>query len=107
MNLITKDQLKMKLDQGEDVIILDVRDEDKYQAGSLVYKGVEVTNIPYVRMVADEVDAERLLNELPTGVDIITICTTGNKAQKAAAFLREKGYSAGSLEGGLTSWNEK
>ncbi|MCG5253971.1 rhodanese-like domain-containing protein [Brevibacillus agri] len=37
---------------------------------------------------------------------VITVCTSGNKAQKAAALLREHGYEAKALLGGLTAWNE-
>lgn len=102
--MITTEQLRKKLDQGADIYILDVRDEEKYQAGSLEYNGVEVNNIPYVIMIADEQDANSDFAQIPVGAEIITVCTTGNKAQKAAAFLRDRGYSAVSLQGGVTAW---
>lgn len=101
---ITAEQLRKKLDQSSNIFILDVRDEEKYQAGSLVYKGIVARNIPYVRMTADTQDTASDFAQIPAGAEIVTICTTGNKARKAAAFLCEKGYSAVSLQGGLTAW---
>lgn len=106
-NMITTEQLKRKLEQGANVYILDVRDPEKYQAGSLEYNGVKVENIPYVTMIAHEQSANYDLARIPIGAEIVTVCTTGNKAQKAAELLREKGYSTVSLQGGLTAWIEE
>jgi rhodanese-related sulfurtransferase len=103
--IIAKDVVE-KIQNGESVFVLDVRDEEKFQAGSLHVKGVQTINIPYVAMRDEEENVKDQMAHLPKGTEIITVCTTGNKAGKAAALLREKGYSALSLEGGLTAWKE-
>lgn len=105
--IITAEQLRKKLGHSANIFILDVRDEEKYQAGSLTYKGIVARNIPYVRLIADIQDTASDLAHIPEGAEIVTICTTGNKARKAAAFLCENGYSAVSLQGGLTAWREE
>lgn len=104
---ISKDQLIEKLEMGVNLYIVDVRDPEKYEAGSLEYKGVMVENIPYATMITDDHSESIALNQIPKGAEIVTICTSGNKAQKAAALLSEKGYSATSLQGGLTAWRER
>lgn len=100
---ITVDELKSKVANKEPFLILDVRDESKFQAGTLILDGISTQNVPYVLMKEDQSHAaEQLLSkDLP----IITLCTSGNKAKKAAALLQEKGYSCAPLEGGLTAWN--
>lgn len=57
-------------------------------------------------MTADEQVARFDLDQIPVGAEIVTVCTTGNKAQKAATFLNEMGYSAVSLNGGLSAWKD-
>jgi rhodanese-related sulfurtransferase len=104
---ITAENLLKKLKQGEPVFVLDVRDEDKYRMGSLEAEGVRPVNIPYVAMKSEAEHVTEQVSHLPKGTEIVTVCTTGNKARKAAELLREKGYSAVSLEGGLTAWKEQ
>ncbi len=103
---ITPEQLKRKIEQGDKVYILDVRDLEKYQAGTFNHTGVVAGNIPYVRMI-EESGEGKVLESLPDGTEIVTVCTSGNKARKAASLLRDRGYKASTLQGGLTAWAEK
>lgn len=107
MTTITNDELLSKIKNKEPILILDVRDEEKYQSGTLLLENTENRNIPYVAMIDSEENAAKLLAALPSDTEIVTVCTSGNKAQKAASFLREKGFQAVSLEGGLRAWNEQ
>jgi rhodanese-related sulfurtransferase len=107
MGSMTVEELWQRIKNGDSIIVLDVRDEEKYQSGSLRAEGIQLLNIPYVALRDDEKDAWKQVGLLPQSTEIITVCTTGNKAQKAAQLLREKGVAAVSLEGGLTAWNDK
>lgn len=98
--------LQQKIENGTPMLLLDVRDEAKYQSGSLHLKDIETINIPYLSMRDQEGRVEEQLASLPKETEIITLCTSGNKAQKAADFLREKGFTARPLQGGLTAWEE-
>lgn len=107
-NKITVENLRTKLERGENVLLLDVRDPEKFENGSLIHPKASTENIPYVAMI-DEDGNEKIqqrLDSIPADTEIVTVCTTGNKASKAAAYLREQGFSAVSLEGGLTAWRE-
>jgi len=103
---ISAHDLLDKLKSGESVFLLDVRDEEKFRSGSLEHDGATPVNIPYVAMKDDQDSIRDQVAELPKDKIIVTLCTTGNKAQKAAQLLCEKGFSAVSIEGGLTAWNE-
>lgn len=104
---ISAEELLQKIKYEESVFILDVRDEDKYRTGSIEVKGKQVENIPYVAIREEAQNVHEQVASLPKGTQIVTVCTTGNKAQKAASLLRAQGYSVVSLEGGLTAWQEK
>ncbi|MGD8189301.1 rhodanese-like domain-containing protein [Brevibacillus ginsengisoli] len=106
-DLITPAELRKKINNKESILVLDVRDEDKYLSGSLHEEGIETLNIPYLLMRDEPDQAAIQLKTLPQNSEIITLCTSGNKAQKAAALLREAGFQAVSLEGGLTSWKQQ
>ena len=104
---INSETLLQRIKNGDKVLVLDVRDEEKYQTGSLEIEQAETKNIPFVAMRDGDEEALERLSRLPKDIDIITVCTTGNKAQKAATFLQERGYAALPLEGGLTAWKER
>lgn len=103
---ITIKELLARIKNNQPILILDVRDEEKYNTGTLVLENTENRNIPFVAMRDGEEKAVKHLASLPSDTRIVTVCTSGNKAQKAAAFLQEKGFHALSLEGGLTAWKE-
>ncbi|MGN7470588.1 rhodanese-like domain-containing protein [Brevibacillus sp. SAFN-007a] len=88
------------------VLILDVRDEAKFQAGTLTSEFAAIKNVPYVRMREQDKPVPEEIESIARKAQIITICTTGNKAKKAAALLRAHGYEAKALRGGLTAWNQ-
>lgn len=104
---LTSKALKQMLDNDLPIILLDVRDHDKFLMGSIHSEKAPTKNVPYLTMkeqdkLFDEETASQLENR-----QIVTVCTTGNKAQKAAALLREKGYNATALLGGVTAWKEE
>lgn len=99
---ITAGELQERISRKDAIVVLDVRDAEKFQAGTLELAGIQTKNIPYAALVEKEHVSELIEN----GVQVVTVCTTGNKANRAAVYLREKGVSAVSLEGGLTAWRE-
>ncbi len=104
---VTADKLLENIKNGESIFILDVRDVEKYQAGTVEIKGIQTENIPYVAMADKMETVKERMAQLPPGAEIVTVCTTGNKAQKAASLLCELGFTAVALEGGLTAWREQ
>ncbi|HEY8742104.1 MAG TPA: rhodanese-like domain-containing protein, partial [Chloroflexota bacterium] len=55
---------------------------------------------------ADEL--EQRLGELPSDRPVVTYCTMrhrgASRSERAAALLRERGYDARALDGGLPAW---
>src|SRR5688500_3340130 len=99
--LISTEELQKKLERKEPVFILDVRPVEQRQE----WRIGESTHIDaYKRLNAGD-------NTVLDGVDIpgdstvITVCAAGRTSMIASEALREKGFQAYSLEGGMKAWN--
>lgn len=103
--VVNRKDFQQWCENQEKLFILDLRDEEKYQTGSLHAGGLVPVNVPYIHMKQQAQPLPAKVAETCADTTIITVCTTGNKAQKAAFLLRQKGYRAVALEGGLTAWN--
>ena len=81
-----------------DLIVLDVRERDAYEAG----------HIPGARLLPRGQLELRVDNELPDPtVRIVTCCEFGRISTLAAATLRTMGFQrAVALDGGMKSWHE-
>lgn len=90
--------LKTKLSQGEDVMIVDVREQDEYEQGE---KMDGAQNIPMGRMFA-----KATKGDLPKDKKIVTVCSAGTRCEIVARELSKKGYDIDYLEGGLNAWKQ-
>ena len=80
------------LDEGQ-AIIVDVREPEEWRAGHIP----GAAHIP-------QGELERRLFELPTDRDVIAVCRTGNRSAWATELLRQHGYRAMNLNGGMRAW---
>ncbi len=79
----------------EGVTVLDVREPVEWQHGRI--EGavhVPLTQLP-----------ERA-EELPPDQQLLVVCKMGGRSAQATAFLREKGFEAVNLSGGMLDWAE-
>ncbi|HLF12180.1 MAG TPA: rhodanese-like domain-containing protein, partial [Gammaproteobacteria bacterium] len=82
----------------EDLVVLDVRERDAYNAG----------HVPRARHIPRGQLELRVNDELPDPTTrIVTICDFGKISTLAAATLRELGFlRATALDGGMKAWRE-
>ncbi len=96
--------LKEALDQGKVDFIFDLRNPDEYEAWRVEgHNPIPSLNIPQPDFVGEE---EKYLGRLPRGKRIVTICAHGDSSKYSADYLRERGYEASSLAGGMDAWSE-
>lgn len=95
---ITMEQFKQRLKSDKDIIVLDVRTPEEVATGMIE----NAINIP-VQVLEQRVD------ELEKYKDkkIFVICRTQNRSSAAASFLKEKGYKAKYVLGGMSVFNQK
>ena len=93
---IPVEELKQRLDAGEEIVLLDVRAEHEY----------EISNIGGLLIPLPELPGR--LNELDATREIVAICKVGIRSAKAVALLREAGFQkARNLTGGIYAWSDR
>jgi rhodanese-related sulfurtransferase len=82
----------------EDGSIIDVREPAEYAAGH----ALGAKNIPISRIASAGADLAKRKDK-----PVIVYCETGERASKAAAALKQQGYTrVASLSGGMKAWRE-
>lgn len=87
------------MQKGEDMLLLDVREADEYEAGD---KLQGATNMPMGKVFVQDVKGL-----LPKDKKIVTVCKTGGRCEIVARELRKKGYDIEHLEGGIDAWHKE
>jgi rhodanese-related sulfurtransferase len=92
---VTREELARRLQDGDDLVVLDVRPAAEYAAGHLP----GAVSIPLAEL-------RRRLAELPADREVVAYCRGPYCAfaHEAVAVLREAGVSARRLEDGLPDW---
>lgn len=90
---ITPEELQKKLESGEPVELVDVREDDEVSEGMIPgAKHIKMGDIPY-RL--DEFDKEK---------EYIFICRSGRRSENVCKYLNEQGYKTVNLVGGMLEW---
>jgi len=97
-------ELKKKIDNHENIFILDVRTPQEYEAWKLSYENHQNPKlIPVDRLFMND---PNLLKEIPKDQEIVTLCAHGNRSMMAARLLNQLGYNVKSVKGGMAGWNK-
>ena len=88
--------LKSRIDRGEDIFLLDVRERQEWDISRLQgAKLIPLGTLPYS------------LGELNTADEIVAYCRSGMRSRKAVQLLREAGFrKVQNLTGGINAWAE-
>jgi len=94
---VTVEQLKAKMDRGDDFFLLDVREPNEYQicriAGS--------TLIPLGELA-------RRTGELDRSREMVVHCKMGGRSAKAVSLLQERGFTrVSNLKDGILAWIDR
>ncbi len=96
-------QLKTLLDEGEDVVVLDVRESEQRAEGSIPYDEFNKEN--FVAITRGNLEWEVAKKIKDPDVLIVTYCRSGGRGALATEVLRKMGYKhATTLKGGLKGW---
>jgi glyoxylase-like metal-dependent hydrolase (beta-lactamase superfamily II) len=96
------DELKARIDAGEEVAILDARATSEYDAWQIDGPNVADANVPYFRFLEGVTDD--LLEQVPDDDDLVVVCAKGQASEYVAGILNEEGYEATNLEDGMNGW---
>jgi sulfur-carrier protein adenylyltransferase/sulfurtransferase len=93
---ISPRELKARLDRGDDLFILDVREPHEYQicniGGQLIPLG----------------ELARRVSELDSSREIVAYCRSGVRSANAIQFLKQAGFrKLWNLKGGILAWSDE
>jgi molybdopterin/thiamine biosynthesis adenylyltransferase/rhodanese-related sulfurtransferase len=93
---ITVRELKEKLDNGQNVSVLDVREPHEYEVANIDARLIPLGELP-----------ERLI-ELDRDETLAVHCKTGARSARAVQLLKEAGFqNVYNVRGGITAWSEE
>lgn len=98
--------LLVRIDAGEELLLLDVRNDDDFQRWRLEgQRPVETLHIPYFDFVEDEASAA---SRLPArdGREVAVLCAKGGSSEYVAELLRARGWAARNVAGGMAAYGE-
>jgi len=93
---ITPGELKARLDRGDSLFILDVREPHEYQICNLRGHLIPLGELP------------RRVHELDSSQEIVAHCRSGKRSAEAVDFLRKAGFrKIHNLKGGILAWSDE
>ncbi len=98
MQEITATELKQRLENGEDIQLIDVRQPDEHDFARI--EGAKLIPLG---------DVMRRMNEIDDSRETIIHCKMGGRSAKAIEFLQKAGYKGDlkNLKGGITAWSNE
>ncbi|HMQ06428.1 MAG TPA: rhodanese-like domain-containing protein [Saprospiraceae bacterium] len=98
MEDITVNELKRKIEAGEDFILIDVREPYEHEEFNIGGRLIPLTSIPAaIEEMKDEKDKE-----------IVLYCRSGNRSLQAKMFMKQMGFKqVRNTLGGLVDWVEE
>ncbi|PYX38477.1 MAG: molybdenum cofactor biosynthesis protein MoeB [Acidobacteria bacterium] len=90
------EELKRRLDAGENLYVLDVREPHEYQICNIGGHLIPLGDLP------------KRVNELDSSREIVAHCRSGVRSAKAVGFLQQAGFKkVHNLAGGILAWADK
>jgi adenylyltransferase/sulfurtransferase len=90
------EELKRRLDSGDDLFVLDVREPHEYQICNIGGYLIPLGDLP------------KRVHELDSSKEIVAHCRSGVRSGKAADFLRQAGFKkVHNLAGGILAWADR
>ena len=86
-------ELKQRIDAGEDVYIIDVREPWEYKIAQIGGKLIPLKEVP------------QRLSEIDRDREVVVQCKSGGRSQRIAELLKQQGYPrVVNLAGGILAW---
>lgn len=99
MTIINTDEIKTRLDAGESLNLVDVREADERAEFNIGGIFLPLGNIQMMQVE----DIEDLKDK-----EVICYCRSGNRSMQAALMLETFGFTnVKNLQGGMNAWREK
>ncbi|KEQ27362.1 rhodanese-like domain-containing protein [Paenibacillus tyrfis] len=96
MHTITPQEVKQRLENGEKLTIIDVREQEEVALGMIPgAKHIPLMEIP------------QRLDEIPQHSETILVCRSSNRSGRALEYLEAQGFTGlVNMTGGMLEWEQ-
>jgi glyoxylase-like metal-dependent hydrolase (beta-lactamase superfamily II)/rhodanese-related sulfurtransferase len=95
-------QLMPRLDRGEPVLLLDVRNEEEYETWKVEpRRPVQTVHVPYFDFIED---AEGSIAKVPRDREVVVLCAQGGSSEMVVGMLAEAGIKSRNIKGGMIAY---
>ena len=111
---VSVSELKAKLDAGEDIVVLDVREPHEWEIAALdgtlrIPKG-DIQAAKNALKAARKLEEETVLAQIPHDKPLYVHCRSGKRSADSILFLQEAGYDINNMynvAGGILAWADE
>ncbi|KZO01390.1 rhodanese-like domain-containing protein [Bacillus badius] len=90
---ITAEELKQRLENGEKLEVVDVREEEEVAGGK----------IPQARHIVMGTIPEHL-DQFDKEKEYIFVCRSGRRSENVCYYMRDQGFKVRNMTGGMLDW---
>ncbi len=95
-------ELLPRLDRGEGILLLDVRNEEEYEGWKVEpRRPVETIHVPYFDFIED---ADGSIAKVPKGRELVVLCAKGGSSELIVDMLGEAGIPSKNIKGGMIAY---
>lgn len=92
---LTAEEFKSKMDADPKAVLLDVRTAGEFASGAIE----DAKNIDFF-----SANFRSQIENLPKDKNYFVYCRSGNRSGQAVKFMKNNGYTAYNLDGGIGAW---
>ncbi|MDB4895098.1 MAG: Rhodanese-related sulfurtransferase [Firmicutes bacterium] len=93
---ISPEELQRRLETGEDLIVVDIREGFEWQATGVIPGARLASMRPFLLTQLDTLDKEQ---------EVVLVCASGVRTADAAVYMTMKGFkNVKSMAGGMKAW---
>jgi glyoxylase-like metal-dependent hydrolase (beta-lactamase superfamily II) len=99
---VTVAELLPRLDRGERLLLLDVRNDDEFGRWRVeARRAVETVHLPYFEFIEEP---EASIARVPRGREVVVLCAHGDSSEMVAEMLLAAGIPSANVTGGMVAY---
>ena len=99
LDVVTVEQVNYKISENGSIVLVDVRTDSEFD-GSLGHISGAML-VPLAELETRMTELEEFKN-----TEMIVICRSGSRSGQAMRILRDNGFDAYNMQGGMLAWNK-
>lgn len=98
------EELLPRLDHGDELVVLDVRNDEEFAAWKLeARRSIDTVHVPYFDFIEEP---DRCVARVPRGREVVVLCAQGGSSEMVVDLLRAARVAARNVKGGMVAYGD-